>query len=91
MPQKSIHPLSIEAIHSTINTLGDVEKTQKKYPSSVNRGYSLHPQKSRFEFAGVVCIHPLSIEAIHATRTEQFPLARWCRIHPLSIEAIHST
>ena len=65
---------------------------QIKYPSSVNRGYSLHVKPTGYAGRTWFGIHPLSIEAIHSTPSEQASTRRapWS-IHPLSIEAIHST
>ena len=47
-----IHPLSIEAIHSTFSFSG-VASLERWYPSSVNRGYSLHctPQTISFSLS----------------------------------------
>ena len=43
------------------------------YPSSVNRGYSLHSAAFVKNYNEVLCIHPLSIEAIHSTLWHRLP------------------
>ena len=64
--QTGIHPLSIEAIHSTTGTVR-YHNQLSQYPSSVNRGYSLHSLDGLAYLHDNPGIHPLSIEAIHST------------------------
>ena len=85
-----IHPLSIEAIHSTLS-LVNLTDPDGKYPSSVNRGYSLHSVRS----ANCSCRQSVSIlcqSRLFTPPLLENPTAGMTEsIHPLSIEAIHST
>ena len=63
-----------------------------KYPSSVNRGYSLHPQAMN-AYTCRPFVYPSSVNRGYSLHQV---LAEWgtrvvLGIHPLSIEAIHST